>query len=658
MTKELIHKSAGTALSQAEFEATDEHQIVDQATDDIVVATSASQLSGLNIPASRIVGKRSTGNVAALTPAEANVLLGPPLVARVYASDAPLKPSATDAANWIWVSAGDSNDEVVIRTALAALSSGGKLILSQGTFTCTGNIYLPAGIDLEIEGQGPSTILSFSVAGLVGAYNTSGLIIGSAAGAGYTNIGSLAIRNLKFLGVTGSSGALYGFLASWTDDDDGQTNGSITFDNVEAENCGLFISNVNTGLASVTNCYVHDLGTNCVSDSAISFRWCDAGAEAIGNHVHTTQNMGIYAIGTTGVRFVGNKVENTGLTTATGSGLDTNTCTNVTVIGNVITSKQGMFSEDDIGEIVISGNTFKTSTQTRWGIQVWENVDSVQSANVIVSHNTIDGYTRGIEFQDVINGLIQGNKISNIGQYGIELYQTLAEPRIIQVLDNEIYEHGQATEWQSAILANCDNVYVIGNYIDGNNNANCRGITGNNATQDGSRFENNTIVNCPASTFYQIGDRAVRRNNPGVPSPGDVITIKWMIDHASITDNLDATGYIDCSDTIPTLCRVLSVYRSIAEAFKDTVGSNTSVGVNLGDGSDVDRFDKTAATGDNLWNSTTAAAWDYSSFQGTVNTSATTTPRMIFTTNSDMTDLISGTGAQGKMTVYITYQKL
>ena len=26
-----------------------------------------------------------------------------PLVARVYASDAPLKPAATDAANWVWV---------------------------------------------------------------------------------------------------------------------------------------------------------------------------------------------------------------------------------------------------------------------------------------------------------------------------------------------------------------------------------------------------------------------------------------------------------------------------------------------------------------------------------------------------------------------------
>jgi hypothetical protein len=75
MTKELIHKSAGTALSQAEFEATDEHQIVDQATDDIIVATSATQLSGVNIPASRIVGKKSTGNIAALTAADVLTIL-------------------------------------------------------------------------------------------------------------------------------------------------------------------------------------------------------------------------------------------------------------------------------------------------------------------------------------------------------------------------------------------------------------------------------------------------------------------------------------------------------------------------------------------------------------------------------------------------------
>ena len=191
MTKELIHKSPGTSLTQAEFEATDGHQVVDQATDDILVATSATQLSGVNIgeqeivgritgghvdgltptqvrtlinvadganayvhpnhsgevtsaadgaqtiannavtlaklatqaadtvlanatsgaavptavalTASTILGKKATGNIAALTPAEANVLLGPPMVARVYASDAPLKPAATDAANWVWV---------------------------------------------------------------------------------------------------------------------------------------------------------------------------------------------------------------------------------------------------------------------------------------------------------------------------------------------------------------------------------------------------------------------------------------------------------------------------------------------------------------------------------------------------------------------------
>ena len=160
MTKELIHKSAGTALSQAEFEATDEHQIVDQATDDIIVATSASQLSGLNIPASRIVGKRSTGNVAALTPAEANVLLGPPLVARVYASDAPLKPAATDAANLVWVCDGTA-DQTEINAALAAAQTAE---LSKGTFYLSEEISaLSTGAALRGSGRSVTNIYQTDV---------------------------------------------------------------------------------------------------------------------------------------------------------------------------------------------------------------------------------------------------------------------------------------------------------------------------------------------------------------------------------------------------------------------------------------------------------------------------------------------------------------
>jgi len=142
---------------------------------------------------------------------------------------------------------------------------------------------------------------------------------------------------------------------------------------------------------------------------------------------------------------------------------------------------------------------------------------------------------------------------------------------------------------------------------------------------------------------------------------GLVTTIEIEIDHSDITDNDDATGYFDFADAIPAGAKVLSVTRTISEAFKDTVGENTAVNVMLGDGTDHDRWDKTGTTGDDLWDSTTAASWDSASFQGTVVTAAEKTPRVTFTATggtSDMTDLISGAGAQGKMTFTITYRTL
>jgi hypothetical protein len=49
MANEFKHKSVGAELTQAEFEATDGHVLDSQATGDIVVATSATQLARLPV---------------------------------------------------------------------------------------------------------------------------------------------------------------------------------------------------------------------------------------------------------------------------------------------------------------------------------------------------------------------------------------------------------------------------------------------------------------------------------------------------------------------------------------------------------------------------------------------------------------------------------
>jgi len=171
------------------------------------------------------------------------------------------------------------------------------------------------------------------------------------------------------------------------------------------------------------------------------------------------------------------------------------------------------------------------------------------------------------------------------------------------------------------------------------------GCTFNDSQLTASKFHDTTLVrNCKGSDAF-LG-------------AGEVRTIVQVMDHADITDGLGAAGTYDFSDSIPAECEVLAVLADITEAFKDTVGNNTSVAIMLGDGTDHDRWFNAASTGTDIWNSTTDIRYESSEFQGTICTSAAKTPKVTFTTDSDMTDLISGAGAQGAMKVYITFRSL
>lgn len=55
MANELVHASAGTVLTQAEFEAIGLHVLNNQATGDLIYASSASQLSRLGIGATNTI---------------------------------------------------------------------------------------------------------------------------------------------------------------------------------------------------------------------------------------------------------------------------------------------------------------------------------------------------------------------------------------------------------------------------------------------------------------------------------------------------------------------------------------------------------------------------------------------------------------------------
>lgn len=75
MADEFKHKDVGEELSRAEWEGIDTHQLDNQAKDDLIVATSATQLSRLVVISSRIIAKLAAGDTKACTPAEIRTLL-------------------------------------------------------------------------------------------------------------------------------------------------------------------------------------------------------------------------------------------------------------------------------------------------------------------------------------------------------------------------------------------------------------------------------------------------------------------------------------------------------------------------------------------------------------------------------------------------------
>ena len=114
--------------------------------DDDAPGANVAHIQNLTVSGDLIDGTRNIGDATT------------PIVAKVYASDAPLKPSVTDAANLVWVSAGDDSDETVINQAITYLGSTlgitGVVELSLGTFTIDGAISFSTYEHIILSGQG------------------------------------------------------------------------------------------------------------------------------------------------------------------------------------------------------------------------------------------------------------------------------------------------------------------------------------------------------------------------------------------------------------------------------------------------------------------------------------------------------------------------
>ena len=114
---------------------------------------------------------------------------------------------------------------------------------------------------------------------------------------------------------------------------------------------------------------------------------------------------------------------------------------------------------------------------------------------------------------------------------------------------------------------------------------------------------------------------------------------------ADFTDNANATGQLDLTETIPIGATVL---RAAVTAVVGFAGDTTAV-MTIGDGTDVDRYN--AATIDVF--STVANGIDAGVPSGVLYHDAVETVRLIITGTADFTSIV--TDANGTCTVEITY---
>ncbi len=108
-----------------------------------------------------------------------------PIVAKVYASDAPNKPSATDATNWVWLCDGTA-DETEINAAITAVNAagGGKVELSEGTFILSDSVVPLAKVTLQGAGK---------LVTIIRCTDPSKSVISETAGVDYYGIRDLAV---------------------------------------------------------------------------------------------------------------------------------------------------------------------------------------------------------------------------------------------------------------------------------------------------------------------------------------------------------------------------------------------------------------------------------------------------------------------------------
>jgi hypothetical protein len=328
--------------------------------------------------------------------------------------------------------------ETVINAAISALTTGGKIVIANGTYTFTtapinlgGGNYAAIGStsvsNIELYGEGNATVL-------MAGTNLNAVVIGVA------NVGGWYIHDLQVNGnraqqsASGVSGiGLDGIWASTT----GTNDETI-------EHC--YIQNAKT-YGIVIGGYNEQILNNRVVDSGANGIQVNPGSDDLiqGNIVNEAPQVGISLAGYTGE----------------GPLAHTN------CIGNIISNIGGGAKDWGVGiaigdngiatQIVVSNNQVTNATQ---GI---ESVgDGGNNTDIQISDNIVNSTTQYGIFGASTNTLsVEGNIVSDYSEYGMRF---LTPETNVKVTDNSI--HANITRGYGAIQVTVPYTLIQGNYVN------------------------------------------------------------------------------------------------------------------------------------------------------------------------------------------------
>jgi hypothetical protein len=379
-------------------------------------------------------------------------------------------------------------DQVQINAAIEALpSSGGKIMLLSGSFMCTYNIWLKPNLPLTIEGQGSNSVIYWDRSNFIHP-----LICHMYKGK-WASLTDIVFKNFKIVNTMANPIQSWGIMTGWKLQDGSHRN--ITLDGLEAVGCGLWVANVNSGVGTITNCYVHDIA---VGGEAMGIIRSSGYGKLYNNRIENVAEMGIGSQGDKYLEIHDNYMKGTGQD-GIGFAIDTSTSTNVQVYNNtMVDCLHGIVSENSQGNINIHDNTFTGISTAGIGIEVWKTISSFPKASqIIITNNQVSNTGVGISLGDVNDAVVSYNSVKNIRRCAIQVSTNTrwgSNPENIQIHNNDL-QNFAIESWQCGIaIARADNVNIADNKMDGNNNANSIGIRFTSNSAPHSTMTGNTIT--------------------------------------------------------------------------------------------------------------------------------------------------------------------